>query len=70
LGPKFNQAGGRELNEWLLANGHPALTGIVVDGSTHRPGGQFFTSNGHKEEDVIWWLGEVTKSAAKTDWPI
>ncbi|HEY4300921.1 MAG TPA: phospholipase D family protein [Candidatus Didemnitutus sp.] len=70
LGGRFNQAGGKELNEWLLANGHPALTGIVVDGSTHRPGGQYFVSNGHKEEDLAWWREEMRKAAAKTDWPI
>jgi hypothetical protein len=70
LGPKFDQVGGRELNEWLRENSFPALTGIVVDRSANRPGGQYFVSNGRKENDVDWWLEEVRKAAAKTDWPI
>lgn len=70
LGPQFeNQAGGRELNEWLRDNRLPAVTGLVVNKSTGRPGSEYFKSNGHDETDEKWWLGEVSRAKQWTTWP-
>lgn len=70
LGPQFeNQAGGRELNEWLRDNRLPALTGLIVNKGTARPGGEYFKSNGRAETDEKWWLGEVSQAKQWTTWP-
>lgn len=70
LGPQFEAEGGRELNEWLRDNSSPALTGLVVNGATKIPGGEYFVSNGQSKDHLDWWRSEMKKAAAKQDWPV
>ena len=62
LGPQFYREGGGALNDWLRANGLPALTGLVVNRDSSLPGGDYFRSNGRQPDDLEWWLEQIRLS--------
>jgi hypothetical protein len=59
LGPQFAREGGDALNKWLRENELPALTGLVVNRDSSRPGGDYFRSNDRQPDDFGWWLEQV-----------
>jgi len=67
LGPQFEREGGDALNNWLRESGLPALTGLVVNRDSSRPGGDYFRSNGRQPHEFGWWL-EQMRLSKKSDW--
>jgi hypothetical protein len=56
-----------DLAEWTLREGHPAITGLVVDrtpGSDRylMPGKGYFELFSKRPDDFVWWLAEVERS--------
>lgn len=55
------------LANWLYSKGYPGITGIVVDGTTLRPGTGFFALFRKKKDDDAWWLAAI-EDAKSFDW--
>ncbi len=67
-GQSLNSQGMGVLAEWANERGYPAITGLIISESEHRPEKGFFKFYGKDElADILWWLGEVAKAKA-FDW--
>lgn len=55
------------LSIWLKENQLPALSGLVINRSTHRPSDLFFNLFGKSHRDIAWWHNEIA-TAMRTDW--
>lgn len=69
VGHNLRKKGLDELNEWTQENVTiPKVTGLIVDGTTRRPGTGFFPSHNKQPKiDDDWWHEEVRK-AVEFDW--
>lgn len=57
-----------ELAKWLRAQNLPAITGLVVDQRSMKPGGGYFTIHEVSEQEMyIWWEQEIAR-AKSMDW--
>lgn len=71
-GDSLKVQGLADLAEWTLREGHPAITGLIVDqtrGSDRylMPGKGYFELFGKRPDDFAWWRAEVDRSIAY-DW--
>jgi len=71
LGPTYGESlkkqGLLALANWILTEQKPAITGIVIDQTTHMPAKGYFSPYGKSEDDFQWWTDQVRLS--KTfDW--
>jgi predicted HNH restriction endonuclease len=66
FGESLKKQGLEELALWTVRNGHPAITGLIVDAATLQPGEGFYRAFG-KDEDFSWWEAEIRKAKAY-DW--
>jgi hypothetical protein len=55
------------LARFLKDEGLPALTGVIVNETTHAPSDGYFDLFGRPEDDFAWWITEVEKSK-QFDW--
>ena len=66
-GASLNYHGMAELAPWLKSEGHPAITGLVINQQNHTPGDGYFAVNGRIPGDRTWWENEI-RSAIIYDW--
>ncbi len=66
-GDSLKAQGLDSLAEWTHETGKPAITGLVVDRESLRPGSGYFLLFGRQPEDFTWWRGEIEKSKS-FDW--
>jgi 5-methylcytosine-specific restriction protein A len=65
-GDSLKNQGLEDLALWTAQNGHPAITGLIVDTTTLQPGDGYYRAFG-KSEDFSWWESEIRKSI-EYDW--
>jgi predicted HNH restriction endonuclease len=65
-GESLQVQGLNSLAEWTHREGHPAITGLIIDLSKFEPGHGYFKLFGHDADDdrYDWWKGEIEKSLA------
>jgi hypothetical protein len=68
-GRSLQQQGLNSLADWVLDKQVPAITGLIVDMTSHKPGHGFFTAFNHGKEDFEWWRAEV-RHAIAYDWSL
>jgi predicted HNH restriction endonuclease len=68
-GRSLQQQGLNALAEWVQDKQVPAITGLIVDTTSHKPGHGFFTAFNHGKEDFDWWRAEVRRAIAY-DWSL
>lgn len=66
-GSSLTHQGMGDLANWLRAEGHPAVTGLIVSQQSFTPGDGYFEVNGHTPGDRKWWADEI-RSAITYDW--
>lgn len=66
-GDSLSRQGLAELAEWTLAEGHPAISGLVIDRSNYTPGKGYFELFRKRPEGFQWWTTEIERSLAY-DW--
>ena len=66
-GGSLNNQGLSELAIWLRKEGLPAITGLIVNQATNKPGDGYFEVNGHTPNDLNWWADEI-RAAIAFDW--
>lgn len=49
------------LVRWVQKHSLPAITGLIVNGSSHKPGDGYFTVYSKKPSDLEWWHSEISK---------
>lgn len=62
VGQSLKHQGLAELAEWTHDDGHPAITGLIVNHDTSMPGGGYFELFGRNETDFRWWNNEIARS--------
>jgi len=68
-GRSLQYQGLHALAEWTARHGLPAITGIVVDRSTHMPGDGFFALFNRANDDDKWsWWKDQVRLAQEYDW--
>ncbi len=67
IGQSLVNQGLGELAQFMKDNRLPAITGLVVDQTTSRPGGDFFRVYERTPEDFQWWMDQC-ESALAHDW--
>lgn len=66
-GDSLKRQGLMSLAEWTVANNLPAITGLVINTETYRPGSGYFAACGKDEEDFAWWKDQI-RLAKAFDW--
>lgn len=61
-GDSLSKQGLGDLAVWTKENGLPAITGMVVDQSSFKPGQGYFDLFEKDETDYEWWADEIRKS--------
>ncbi len=70
VGQSLQLQGLNNLAGFVVANGLPAITGLIVRKVERDPGKGFFVSYGKDDvEDIGWWLDEISK-AARVNWSL
>jgi hypothetical protein len=71
LGPTYGESlkkqGLLALANWILAEQKPAITGIVIDQTSHRPAKGYFSPYAKSEDDFQWWTDQIHLSK-NFDW--
>ncbi len=66
-GASLRHQGMWDLASWLKAEGHPAITGLIVSQQSLTPGDGYFEVNGYTPGDREWWANEI-RAAITYDW--
>lgn len=66
-GTSLESQGLDSLARWALARSLPAVTGVVIDGTSFRPGPRFYHLHDKEPDDFAWWTAEVARSKS-IDW--
>ena len=61
-GEYLNELALEELALWLLDSGKPAITGLIIDKTSKKPGKGYFEVNERETTDGVWWKGEIANS--------
>jgi len=68
-GEYLNELAFKELALWLLDTGKPAITGLIIDKASKKPGTGYFEVNERETTDKAWWKGEIAKAKKFNWWP-
>ncbi|MEZ5654944.1 MAG: HNH endonuclease signature motif containing protein [Sphingobium sp.] len=66
-GASLQAQGLDSLAEWTHREGHPAVTGLIINMETYRPGPGYFKLFDRDPEDFDWWAAEIERSLTY-DW--
>ena len=66
-GQALQEQGMEALAVWARANGHPAITGLIVVRENNRPSDGYWTVNGLPCVDEPWWDDQI-RQAFNYDW--
>ena len=61
-GASLLRYGLQNLAEWTKVSRLPAITGIIIDRTTSRPGGDYFRLFDRRPDDYIWWQQQLLES--------
>ncbi len=62
FGDSLKVQGLADLAEWTLEEGHPAITGLIVDRESLMPGHGYFELFGRPQDDFRWWDDQIAAS--------
>ena len=72
IGPTYGESlqsqGLADLAEWTKSTHKPAITGMIIDMSSLRPGGGYFSLFGVDENEVWPWLRSQLAASKAFDW--
>jgi hypothetical protein len=66
-GRSLRDQGLADLANWIHRRHFPAITGLIVDQTTFRPGEGYFEVYGRSPDDRVWWAEQVRAAIAR-DW--
>jgi hypothetical protein len=61
-GEHLQEEGLEDLALWTIDEGHPGVTGLIVDQQKYRPGPGYFAVFGRATDERDWWLEQVAAS--------
>jgi len=61
-GDSLEAQGMRALGEWTAAAGKPAITGLIINGTTFQPGKGYFVLFNRDKDDFRWWSDQIMRS--------
>jgi hypothetical protein len=68
-GESLKHQGLSNLANWTATENKPAITGLIIDGTSLMPGKGYFRLFQKTNEDFQWWEEQITLSKA-ADWSI
>jgi hypothetical protein len=66
-GESLQRQGMNNLGDWTMSTQKPAITGLIINGSTNMPGEGYFKLFGKKVDNFGWWESEIITSK-NFDW--
>jgi 5-methylcytosine-specific restriction protein A len=62
VGRSLEHQGLRDLAEWAIENGYPAITGIIINQDSYYPSKGYFEAYKKDYDDYAWWKNEIYKA--------
>lgn len=66
-GESLKAQGLDNLAQWTKLEGKPAITGVIVNSTSHSPGAGYYRLFGRENDDWSWWRDQVAASKSY-DW--
>ncbi len=66
-GESLKHQGLSNLANWTASEGHPGITGLIIDSTSNMPGSGYFRLYKKADTDFAWWANQIRRSK-EFDW--